>query len=83
MKIVSCLDVTFNLNDGACKPYTKQKNKIKSIHKNSSHPPNVIHQVPLTIELRFSTLSYNEKIFKEFQRTSYINILITIAQAQT
>ena len=42
MKIVNYLDVTFNLNDGTCKPYTKPNNKIKYIHKNSNHSPSVI-----------------------------------------
>ena len=65
MKIVNYLDVTFNLNDGTYKPYTKPNNEIKYIHKNSNHPPSVIRQIPLSIESRLSTLSFNEKIFQE------------------
>ena len=38
MKVVNYLDVTFNLNDGTYKPYTKPNNEIKYIHKNSNHP---------------------------------------------
>ena len=34
MKIVNYLGVTFNLNDGTYKPYTKPKNEIRYIHKN-------------------------------------------------
>ena len=66
--IIQCnmnLDVTFNLNDGTYKPYIKPNNKIKYIHKNSNHPPSVIRQIPLSIESRLSTLSFNEKIFQE------------------
>ena len=66
--IIQCnmnLDVTFNLNDGPYKPYIKPNNKIKYIHKNSNHPPSVIQQIPLSIESRLSTLSFNEKIFQE------------------
>ena len=37
MKIVNYLDVTFNLNDGTYKPYTKPNNEIKYIHKDSIH----------------------------------------------
>ena len=55
MKIVNYLDVTFNLNDGTYKPYTKPNNEIKC----------VIRQIPLSIESRLSTLSFNEKIFQE------------------
>ena len=65
VKIVNYLDVTFNLNDGTCKPYTKPNIEIKYIHKNSNHPPSVIRQIPLSIESRLSTLSFNEKIFQE------------------
>ena len=62
MKIVNYLDFTFNLNDGTYKSYTKPNNKIKYIHKNSNHPTSIIQRIPLS---RFSTLSFNEKIFQE------------------
>ena len=65
MKIVNDLDVPFNLNGGTYKPYTKPNNKIKYIHKDSNYPPNVIRQIPLSIESRLSILSFNEKIFQE------------------
>ena len=65
MEVVNYLDVTFNLNDGTYKAYTKPNNEIKYIHKNSNHPPSVIPQIPLSIESRLSALSFNEKIFQE------------------
>ena len=65
MKVVNYLDVIFNLNGGTYKPYTKQNNEIKYILKNSNHPPSVIRQIPLSIESRLSTLSFNEIIFQE------------------
>ena len=65
MKVVNYLDVSFNSNNGTYKPYTKPNNEIKYIHKNSNHPPSVIRQIPLSIESRLSTLSFNEKIFQE------------------
>ena len=65
MKVVNYVDVTFNLNDGTYKPYTKLNNEIKHIRKNSNHPPSVIRQIPLSIESRLSTLSFNKKIFQE------------------
>ena len=65
-KTVNYLDVTFNLNDGSFKPYTTPNNEIKYIHKDSDHPPSVIQQIPLSIELRLSTLFFNKKkIFPE------------------
>ena len=54
------------LIDGASKPYTKRNNKIKYINKNSNHVSrSVIRWISLSIELRLSTLSFNENIFKE------------------
>ena len=65
MKVVNYLDVTFNLNDETYKTNTKPNNEIKSIHKNSNHPPSVIPQIPLSIQSRLSTLSFNKKLFQE------------------
>ena len=65
MKVVNYLDVTFNLNDGTYMSYTKPNNEIKYIHKNSNHPASVIRQIPLSIESRLSTLSFNEKYHKK------------------
>ena len=70
--------------------------KIKYINKNSKHPPSVIQQIPLSIESRLSTLSFNEKIFQEavpltkkhykilaIDTHSPINVLKTITTAPT
>ena len=65
MKVVNYLDVPLNLNDGTYKPYTKPNNEIKYIHKNSNHPRSVIRKIPLFIESRLSTLSFNKKMFQE------------------
>ena len=65
MKIFNYLDVNFNLNDRAYKPYTKPNNEIKYVHKDSNHPPSLTCQIPLSRESRLSTLSYNVKTFEE------------------
>ena len=57
IKIVNYLDVTFNLNDGNYRPYQKPDNIIQYIPVESSHPPNIIKQIPKTIEQRFSQLA--------------------------
>ena len=64
-KIVNDLDVTFNLHDGTYRPYQKPDNIIQCIHVESNHPPNIIKQIPKTVEKRLSQLSSNEKIFNE------------------
>ena len=65
MKKVNYLDVTFNLNDDTYQPYQKPDNIIQRIHVESNHPPNIIKQIPKTIEKRLSQLSFNEEIFNE------------------
>ena len=64
-KIVTYLDVTFNLHDGTYRPYQKPDNIIQYTHVESNHPPNIIKQIPKTVEKRLSQLSSNEKIFNE------------------
>ena len=64
-KVVNFLDVTLNLNDGTHKPYHKPDTTLQYIHKESNHPSNIIKQIPLIVEKRLSSLSSNEKIFKE------------------
>ena len=61
MKIVNYLDVTFNLNDGTYRPYQKPDSIIQYIYVESNHPPNIIKQIPKTIEKRLSQLSSSEE----------------------
>ena len=65
MKVVNHLDVTLNLTTGTTKPYRKEDDETNYIHTESDHPPNIIRQLPLSIEKRLSTLSSSEAIFNE------------------
>jgi hypothetical protein len=65
MKIVNYLDVTLNLSTGHTKPYRKEDDETNYIHAESDHPPNVLRQLPLSVEKRLSTLSSSEAIFNE------------------
>ena len=64
-KVVDYLDVTFNVKDGTYKLHHKPDNKITYINVQLNHPPNVIKQLPITIEQRLSNNSSNETIFNE------------------
>ena len=64
-KVIDFLDVTFNFKDGTYKPYQNPDNKISYINVQSNHPPNIIKQLPKTIEQRLSNNSSNETIFNE------------------
>ena len=65
LKSVDYLDVTLNLETGTYKPYRKPDNEVNYVHVHSNHPPNVIKQIPLSIQTRLSNLSSNEQIFQE------------------
>ena len=65
MKVVNYLYVTFNLNDDTYRYYQKLDNIIQYIHVESNQPPNIIKQIPKTIEKCLSQLSSNEEIFSK------------------
>ena len=44
--ITDFLNVELNLNDISYTPYRKQNSNIMYINKNSSHPKNIIKQIP-------------------------------------
>ena len=64
-KVIDYLHITFDLEDGPYKPYHKPDNKITYINVQSYHPPNIIKQLPKTIEQRLSKTFSNETIFNE------------------
>ena len=64
-KVGDYLDVTFNLKDRTYKPYHKPDNKISYINVQSSHPRNIIKQLPKTTQQRLSNNSSNETLFNE------------------
>ena len=49
---------------------TKRPNEETNyLHVNSDHPPQILKQLPKSIEKRFSFLSSSKEIFKETVRT--------------
>ena len=65
LKIVNFLDVTFNLQDGSYHTYHKPNESPMYINTTSNHPPNIIKQLPETINRRINELSSNEDVFKK------------------
>ena len=64
-KIVDYLDVTLNLNNGSYKPYRKPNDELSYINAKSNHPPNIIKQLPISVESRLRELSSSKEIFEE------------------
>ena len=63
LKSEDFLDVTFDLLNEIYKPYRKPNNKPLYINKHSNHPPNILKQLPKSIEKRISETSSNTDVF--------------------
>ena len=63
LKEVNFLDVTLNLVSGKHRPYKKPNDKLQYIHKSSNHPPQVLKQLPQSINDRLSNNSSNKEVF--------------------
>ena len=60
LKAVNFLDVTLNLTTGKYQPYNKPDSKPLHINILSSHPPNIIKNLPGNISKRINILSEDE-----------------------
>ena len=63
LKIVDFLDMTFSLANGTYRPYKKANESLSYINTSSKHPPQVIKQLPTSINERLSNNSSSEEIF--------------------
>ena len=89
-KVVNFLDVTLDLNNESFRPYRKPGDEINYIHVESDHPPNIIKQIPLSIEKRLSSLSSSKEIFDEnktfyqetLERSGYSHTLQYLPQSE-
>ena len=65
LKIVDFLDVTFNLENGTYRPYKKPNDSLLYINTSSNHPPQVIKQLPTSINKRLNKNSSCKQVFEE------------------
>ena len=65
LKIVNFLDVTLDLDLGTYKPFTKPNETKLYVHKMSNHPPNILKNIPDSVNKRLSNISSTEAIFNE------------------
>ena len=60
---VDFLDVTFNLKTELYQPFRKPNNEPKYIDINSNHPPQILKQLPKSIEKKLSEIPSSKEIF--------------------
>ena len=63
LKTVDYLHVTFDLNNGICKPYNKINNFPRDIKFKSKHPASVLKQIQTSASKRISSNSSNKEVF--------------------
>ena len=63
LMITDFLDVKLNLNDISLMPFKKQNAKIMYVNKQSSHPKNIIKQIPNIINQCLNKRSSKEENF--------------------
>ena len=63
LKIVDFLEITFNLNNCTYRPYEKPDNLLLYVNKSSNHLPEIINQLPKTINEPLSKNSSDEEVF--------------------
>jgi len=85
LKCVNFLDITFNLDRNSYHPYRKPNDNLSYINILSNHPPQIIKQLPTTINNRLSNNSSNEQLFNQnksgyeeaLKQSGYKNISLT------
>ena len=65
LKIVNFLDVTFNLNNGTFKPFSKNNSTPTYINIYSNHPRSLLKQIPNAVNQRINKLLSCKRIFEE------------------
>ena len=63
--VIDFLDIAMDLRTGVHKPFMKPNNTPLYVHNKSNHPPNIIKNIPESINRRLSNISSNEKIFQK------------------
>ena len=62
-KVINYLDVTLNLNTSEHYPYIKPGNHPMYVHRLSNHPPNILRNIPDSINKRLCNISSNQEVF--------------------
>ena len=63
LKVVQFLNITLDLNKDRYFVFRKENNEINYIHSKSNHPPNIIKDIPLSINRMLNQLSSDKDMF--------------------
>ena len=69
LKVSNFLDVTLNLTNDSFAPFKKPNDNPLYVHTHSNHPPNVIRQIPISVNQRLSCISSDKHSFDSIKET--------------
>ena len=86
-KIISFLDVTFNLNNSTYQPYKKPNTTLQYVHRESNHPPITTKIIPTGINKRLSSLSSDKaqtfQLSRILRETHAFDVFLTLTRIDT
>ena len=65
MKVIDFLDITLDLAENTYKPFLKPNNTLLYVKRDSNHPPDILKNIPESVNRRLSAISSDENQFKE------------------
>ena len=65
MKVIDFLDITLDLAENTYKPFLKPNNTLIYVKRESNHPPDILKNIPKSVNRRLSAISSDENQFKE------------------
>ena len=70
IKSVNFLDVNLNLENETYKPYMNPNDFPLYVDTQSNHPPNILRNIPKSVNRRLCSISSNEEVFKIIKKTT-------------
>ena len=64
LKVLDFLDVTLDLERDTFSPYMKPNNTLLYVNVSSTHPPNILKNIPESVNKRLNLLSKAEDTLK-------------------
>ena len=77
LKTVDFLDVCFDLENNTYQPYCKPNNEPVYIYTKSNDPPNILQELPTSINKQIPDISCVENVFNN-PKLTYEKALITV-----
>ena len=65
MKVIDFLDITLDLGRNTYRPFLKPNNTLLYVRSESNHPPDILKNIPESVNRRLSAIASDENQFKQ------------------